>query len=63
MGTIAIDATYTVDAEPSGIAVYSRRLIESLVGLQAPHRFLICYRLTGTARQVRPSRFASCRNI
>src|SRR5215472_681309 len=46
MGTIAIDATYTVDPEPSGIAVYSRRLIESLAGLETPHHFLICYRLS-----------------
>jgi len=50
MGTIAIDATYTVDPEPSGIAVYSRRLIESLAGLETPHRFLICYRLSRLGR-------------
>ena len=66
MGTIAIDATYTVDAEPSGIAVYSRRLIESLVGLQAPHRFLICYRLSRLGRRaafLRPqARIAAHRN-
>jgi len=51
MGTIAIDATYTVDLEPSGIAVYSRRLIESLAGLETPHRFLICYRLSRFGRR------------
>jgi glycosyltransferase involved in cell wall biosynthesis len=51
MGTIAIDATYTVDPEPSGIAVYSRRLIESLAGLETPHRFLICYRLSRFGRR------------
>jgi glycosyltransferase involved in cell wall biosynthesis len=51
MGTIAIDATYTVDAEPSGIAVYSRRLIESLAGLETAHRFLICYRLSRLGRR------------
>jgi glycosyltransferase involved in cell wall biosynthesis len=51
MGTIAIDATYTVDPEPSGIAVYSRRLIESLAGLQTSHRFLICYRLSRFGRR------------
>jgi glycosyltransferase involved in cell wall biosynthesis len=51
MGTIAIDATYTVDPEPSGIAVYSRRLIESLARLQTSHRFLICYRLSRFGRR------------
>jgi glycosyltransferase involved in cell wall biosynthesis len=51
MGTIAIDATYTVDPEPSGIAIYSRRLIESLAEREAPHRFLICYRLSRWGRR------------
>jgi glycosyltransferase involved in cell wall biosynthesis len=64
MGTIAIDATYTVDPEPSGIAVYSRRLIESLAGLQTSHRFLICYRLSRFGRRaafLQPQqRTASC---
>ncbi|MGH9430949.1 MAG: glycosyltransferase family 4 protein [Terriglobia bacterium] len=46
MATIAIDATYAVDAQPSGISVYSRRLIESLARLECAHRFLICYRLS-----------------
>lgn len=59
MATIALDATYTVDPEPSGVAIYSRRLIESLVSLDAPHRFLVCYRLSrfGRRRQfLRPVR-------
>ncbi len=51
MATIAIDATYTVDPEPHGIAVYSRRLIESLAALETPHRFLVCYRLSRFGRQ------------
>jgi glycosyltransferase involved in cell wall biosynthesis len=51
MGTIALDATYTVDFEPSGIAVYSRRLIESLATLETPHRFLICYRISRWRRR------------
>jgi O-antigen biosynthesis alpha-1,2-mannosyltransferase len=46
MATIAIDATYTVDPQPSGVSVYSRRLIESLPGLPSAHQFLICYRLS-----------------
>jgi glycosyltransferase involved in cell wall biosynthesis len=44
--TIALDATYSVDPEPSGVAVYSRRLVESLANLKTTHRFLICYRLS-----------------
>jgi len=51
MSTIGLDATYTVEPEPSGIAVYSRRLIEALAGLETPHRFLLCYRLSRFARR------------
>ena len=51
MSTIALDATYTVEPEPSGVAVYSRRLIESLAGLETPHRFLLCYRLSRLTRR------------
>ncbi len=50
MPTIAIDATYALDANPSGIAVYSRRLIESLAELETAHRFLLCYRLSRVGR-------------
>ncbi len=46
MSTIAVDATHSVDPEPTGIAVYSRRLVESLLQIQRPHRFLVCYRLS-----------------
>ena len=46
MSTIALDATYSVDPEPTGIAVYSRRLVESLLQLPTAHRFLVCYRLS-----------------
>ena len=45
MATIGLDATYTVEPEPSGIAVYSRKLIEALAALETPHRFLLYYRL------------------
>ena len=51
MATLALDATYTVDPEPSGIAVYSRKLIEALAGLETPHRFLLCYRLSRFGRR------------
>jgi glycosyltransferase involved in cell wall biosynthesis len=51
LATIALDATYTVDPEPSGIAVYSRRLIESLARVDTPHHFLLCYRLSRFSRR------------
>jgi glycosyltransferase involved in cell wall biosynthesis len=46
MAIIALDATYTVDAQPSGVAVYCRRLIESLAEIECEHQYLLCYRLS-----------------
>jgi len=46
MATIALDATYTVGPQPSGVAVYCRRLIESLAEIECEHRYLLCYRLS-----------------
>ncbi|HUZ45587.1 MAG TPA: glycosyltransferase family 1 protein [Terriglobia bacterium] len=46
MATIALDATYTVGPQPSGVAVYSRRLIESLATLESEHHYLLCYRIS-----------------
>jgi len=51
MATIAIDATYSLDPTPSGIAVYSRRLLETLAESETPHRFLVCYRLSRLGRR------------
>ena len=51
MATIALDATYSVDPQLHGIGVYSRRLIETLLTLETPHRFLICYRLSRLGRR------------
>ncbi len=51
MATIALDATYSVDPQLTGIGVYSRRLIETLLTLDTPHRFLICYRLSRLGRR------------
>jgi glycosyltransferase involved in cell wall biosynthesis len=51
MATIALDATYSADAQLTGIGVYSRRLIETLLTLETPHRFLICYRLSRLGRR------------
>jgi glycosyltransferase involved in cell wall biosynthesis len=57
MPTIAIDATYVLDSQPSGISIYSRRLIESLSELESPYRFLIAYRLSRWRRRNRRVRF------
>ena len=46
MATIALDATYTVGPQPSGVAVYCRRLIESLATLECEHYYLLCYRIS-----------------
>jgi glycosyltransferase involved in cell wall biosynthesis len=51
MSTIAIDATYVLDPQPSGISVYSRRLIESLAEVESVHAFLIAYRLSRWKRR------------
>ena len=46
MPTIGLDATYIVDAKPTGTATYCRSLVRSLAQMGAPHRFLVCYRLS-----------------
>ena len=51
MATIALDATYSAEPQLTGIGVYSRRLIETLLTLDTPHRFLICYRLSRLGRR------------
>jgi glycosyltransferase involved in cell wall biosynthesis len=68
---IAIDATYVLDSQPSGVSVYSRRLIESLAEVESAHTFLVCYRLSRWKRRhevlkIRPAartgigRFSTC---
>lgn len=53
MSTIAIDATYATDPRPTGVSVYTRRLIESLAELPSPHHFRIGYRLSRWRRHDR----------
>lgn len=57
MSTIAIDATYATDPRPTGVSVYSRRLVESLVELPSPHHFRVGYRLSRWRRHDRFVRF------
>lgn len=64
MATIALDATYSVDPQLSGIGVYSRRLIETLLTLKSPYRFMVCYRLSRFGRRryfLRPDTLAGAR--
>jgi glycosyltransferase involved in cell wall biosynthesis len=51
MATIALDATYTLDHEPTGVATYCRGLIGGLATLTKDHRFLLCYRLSRFGRR------------
>lgn len=41
---IALDATYSLDAEPTGVGVYSQRLLQGLAAAHPEHRFRWCYR-------------------
>ena len=41
---IALDATYTIDPHPSGIAIYSSELISGLAQMYPEDEFLYCYR-------------------
>ncbi len=50
MARIALDASYIFDRHPTGIATYSRRLIECLGELESPHRFQLAYRLSRVRR-------------
>lgn len=51
---VALDATYSVDSEPSGIAVYSRELLSGLAQAYPKTEFLHCYRLKQFRRAPRP---------
>lgn len=52
---IALDATYSVDRQPSGIAIYSRELLSGLSENYPQDEFLFCYRPKQWLRTSRPS--------
>lgn len=59
MTSIALDATYTVDREPTGVTAYGRGLIEALATVDRNYQFLLCYRLSRFGRRhqfLRPGR-------
>lgn len=41
---IAVDASYTLDRNLTGVGVYSRRVLSGLAQSHPEHRFLFCYR-------------------
>jgi len=41
---LALDATYSLDPEPSGVAVYSREILHGLANAHPEARFRFCYR-------------------
>jgi glycosyltransferase involved in cell wall biosynthesis len=52
---VALDATYLVDPHPSGIAVYSRELLDGLARAHSDDRFLHLYRLKQYRRFTPPA--------
>jgi glycosyltransferase involved in cell wall biosynthesis len=58
---VALDATYLVDPHPSGIAVYSRELLDGLAKAHPDDRYLHLYRLKQFRRSATP-RFPNVRN-
>ncbi len=51
---IALDATYSVDPQPSGIAVYSREILNGLADAHPEDSFLHCYRAKQFRRTAAP---------
>jgi len=51
---VALDATYSVDPQPSGITVYSSELLKGLAAIYPEHRFVHCYRPKQLLRTARP---------
>ena len=41
---VALDASYSIDSQPSGIAVYSQQILSGLAQLHPEDRFVHCYR-------------------
>jgi O-antigen biosynthesis alpha-1,2-mannosyltransferase len=50
---VALDATYSVDRHPSGIAIYSQELLSGLARRYEEHEFVHCYRLKQWRRATR----------
>jgi glycosyltransferase involved in cell wall biosynthesis len=50
---IGLDASYSIDRQPSGVGVYSQNLIAELARLKPEHRLTLCYRANHYFRSLR----------
>ena len=51
--TVSLDATYSLDRLPTGVAVYSSQLIRALARSEPEERFVLCYRANRFLRALR----------
>lgn len=59
--TIALDATYSLEDEPTGIGVYSREILRGVASAWPETRFLACYRPHRFLKSLRAPLPANCR--
>ena len=60
---IALDATYSIDPQPSGIAVYSRELLEGLAREHPDDAFVRCYRPKQFSKAPKPDLTNICNRL
>ncbi|HXG32802.1 MAG TPA: glycosyltransferase family 1 protein [Bryobacteraceae bacterium] len=60
---IALDATYSVGPEPTGVGVYSREIIAALAQAHPEAEFLCCYRPHRLLRALRAPLPPNCRRL
>jgi glycosyltransferase involved in cell wall biosynthesis len=58
---IGIDASYSIDRQPTGVGIYSRRLIEALAAQTPANEFTLCYRANRYLRSWRGPLPTNCR--
>lgn len=58
---IGIDASYSIDRMPTGVGIYSRRLIAALAAQAPADEFMLCYRANRYLRSWREPIRANCR--
>ncbi len=58
---IGIDASYSIDRQPTGVGVYSRRLMETLATRAQADEFTLCYRANRYLRSWREPLAKNCR--
>ncbi len=58
---IGLDASYSIDRQPTGVGIYSRRLIEALAAQGPADAFTLCYRANRYLRSWREPIAKNCR--